>query len=1000
MPSIRHLLASNGTGSIPKQPTREVMVEWLMKQSDQSLIDPYRQQVELFSLVTPGTGAWIFEAKQFQRWKDESSPSKRLAMYGNLGSGKTMLLSLIVDSAVKQSQTRNDFACVYFYFQEGDEHPPSASGIWANLLRQLLQHQGSTGIVGELKAKFSSSLQGSIPLHSLEYFDLFRAQAVTFKTVYLIIDALDNCLDAHGEKTRQHVQDALRKMPDNIRVLFSSRGTSLAHDLGITQELYITPKASDVKTYVKSRIDADVNLRRVLEDSQHIEDVVGKVTNVTLASGMFLLARLHLDNLSEQGTLADIKSAMRQLPIDLNRAFDSAKFDIISKQADLEMAKTCLAALLLDQYGCDSGMRLLPYAASHWSSHLGHGCRSADSEAQRLICTFLGDSRKLTRAFEAIPELRSQNFGRISGLHATVFFGLQGWAKRLIKRGVDVNARDSNGETALHWAVRYGRRKLLEYLIHEQADANIADLTGDTPLHKYLTGPMMGDTRVAGALVQGGARLDVEGAKGLTPLSSAIRYGPTSIAKLFIMSQADVNEEVTKGWTSLREVFLHGHEAYDWGPLRHAVEDHIRYLMHLLLGRGVNLNSPTTEGWLPLIHAVRTGSLTTIRSLLETKPSPADINLRDPKEGKSPLRWAFFYKQGAIIRLLIEYGADVNETNNDGWKPLTEAVAINDQELVWLLLKKGARPDELDNNNDWPALLYAIKSRNKDIAWLLITNGANVNRRNDSAPSPIDLAMANDDFSIAWLLCEHGANIDSADFTGVTALRRACDRGHLEGVSFLLDKGANISSKDKAGSTPLHHAVLMGLDDIVTLLASRGSRQGRLDVQDAQDNTALMLATLRKNRFMVQSLLRHSASSDIQDSHGLTALHHAARLGFDDGLRLLMHEADNVDLADNQGYTAVHHAVSSPEAGRGTINVLAKQGAGLEVEERGGLTPLMLAVHLGRKSIARKLLEDGANVDTWSSKGWTAAGLVRKGEYPDIARLLERATQNRLSSEY
>ncbi|RYP81455.1 hypothetical protein DL769_001968 [Monosporascus sp. CRB-8-3] len=1146
MPSLSQLLI--GPQNRPQGPSRQDMIDWLMRQPDQTPLDSERHHLELLRRVAQGTGKWILDDEKFLGWKDASSPSRFLWMHGMLGSGKTMLVSLIVDSIQREIRGRNDVACVYFYFQEGEKHRVSLARIWATLLTQLLV-QDSGDLAGELKAKFNDSLQGSTRLDSSEYLDLFKVQAATVKTVYLVIDALDSCQNAPGEKTQQGVQDALKALPDGIRVLFTSRNDWVDPEVGTYQKLSITPRMQDVKTYVNQRIEDDKALRSLLERAQDQKVVTSEVTTMTLTSGMFLLARLHMDNLSKQGTLSDIKTALSQLPDSAFQVFETSaqqiaqkiklegnsfesrlakhiltwvihaktelnaeqildsfavqkskgqpyrehrpvkgslmraciglvildpeketlslvhksvqthlqKYDIIPENAELEMAKTCLSYLLVDPC-CQGGEApLLRYAAKYWWAHLSHEGQDVDSEAESLTLKFLKDSPKLARAFEAMDGTNGGVFDHMTGLHAAVHFDLPSWAERLLESGVDVDIQCADGQTALHWAVRYGRRELLELLIRKSANPNIHDHAGDTPLHKALIGPTADDTplhqaimrseaadaSVVEALVRGNARLDIPSTRGLSPLSSAIRYGPTSIAKIMVQSQDDVDAEIFEDWTSLRQVFYCGQDIVHqlengaagrgsqrastegWAQLRHAVGNHARLLTDLLLERGVDLNRPSAvDGWTPLVHATKTGDLSKLRRLLAREPDPADVHLRDP-EGKSPLWWAVWYKNADVIRLLAEHGADVNETYADGSTPLLgavrqqhsataqllvklgadanartesastlliEGVKLRDRDTVWVLLNAGARPDELDASG-WSALLYAIENRDKALVWLLIAKGASAVSPNKSSAkhvqSALELAMAHDDFSIAWLLCEHGASPTAADDKGDTPLHWAAKSGGLKAAHFLVDRGAAVDPKDAAGLTPLHYAVLYDWDDLVALLASHAARspqESLIDIPDANGNTALALATLKKRATAMQTLLQHGASCDVADSGGLTALHHAADLGFNEGLRLLLGGNGDPSAADAERFTPLHHAVNGGCADPDTVSMLAEAGANLEAQDNVGRTPLMLAAQLGSERLVHTLLDEGADAQARNNDGWSAVDYAR--EYPNIQGLL------------
>uniref|UniRef100_A0A0D2XBS5 Nephrocystin 3-like N-terminal domain-containing protein n=1 Tax=Fusarium oxysporum (strain Fo5176) TaxID=660025 RepID=A0A0D2XBS5_FUSOF len=758
-------------------------------------------------------------------------------------------------------------------------------------------HQGTTDLAQDLKYKYNNSFRGTAPIHPIEYFNLFKAQASKFKIVYLIIDALDSCTNSEGERTRQRMQEALRKLPQNVRVLFTSRSDSLIRDLGISQRLHITPHESDIRRYVADQINRDLELHRVLADAAYQDEVITRVTELTLKSGI------------NQGTLTDIKEALKQLPASSSRAFEASirrilssdntfetelakhvftwavnakvgltvdqvrdsfaiqksqgtqyqdsrpprdailsscaglivedhetktlrlvheslknhlqRHEVFYKHPDLTIAKICLTSLLLKGSG-PLHSPLLVYSATYWCSHI---CKPFDSELQKLVKRFLSDSVSLSRAFGLIPGVSGGDFDGMTGLHAAVYFNRLTWIKRLLKSGIDINSRSSNGQTALHWAAILGRHKLLTYLVQKSADTNIQDKSGDTSLHKLLMGPTTEGLRAVRSLIRGGARIDLKGSKGLTPLSSAIRYGPTSIALLLIKSQKDVNVEVTAGWTSLREVFYHAHEMIHklshnnsssddgWTPLRDAVRNHVYCLIHFLLNRGVDLNRPTSDGWLPVLHIVKGGSSVVLQRLLERQPNPADANQRDVKDGKSALHWAFYYKQHSAIRLLIEHGANVNEKDPEGWTPLIQAICEKNEDLVWLLIKKGAQVDQKDAKG-WLPLHYAIEFRSTGVVWLLILNGADVKLRHINIPNVLDLALQKAEYSFAWLLCQHGADINEVDEKGMTRLHRASYSGRVKDVEFLLTNGVEPGMKDTAGFTALHYAVLGGSEAV------------------------------------------------------------------------------------------------------------------------------------------------------------------------------------------
>lgn len=652
---------------------------------------------------------------------------------------------------------------------------------------------------------------------------------------------------------------------------------------------------------------------------------------------------------------------------------------IIPKIAGSEMAKLCLICLLR---GNDDSP-LLSYSATQWTSHLQGVDLANDKDLRELIKAFLVSGTKLTRAFKELNAPDDKASG-MTGLHAVAYLDLPIWIEPLVQCGIKIDARCADGQTALHWAVTHGRRRVVRRLLRFRADPNVRDSSRDTPLHKFLSSPACGGMEIAEILIKAGANVCISNLKGVTPLSSAIRYGPTSAAKLFILSRKDINEEIEAGWTSLREVFDHGsgrmqqlgecaNNERSLLSVKHAVKDHLYYLIDTHLEHKVTLNRPTTSGWLALSHAAKNGSVTILKKLLEHEWDPADCNIKDPELGKSPLHWAMEYGHHKAARLLIKNGAEINEKNADGWKPLIEATKAKLYDMAHFLITRGADVNATDNEGV-SALIHAVKMGDKAITWLLVVSGANVNLQAKDGTHAIDIAISRRDLSSAWLLCEHGANLKSVYGKGETLLHQVAKGAHQETATFLLDRGLSISAKDHEGLTPLYHATMSGSDSMAGALISRS--KGSLDVPDGKRKTPLIYAVSHSRLTIVQTLLANGSSCDYRDAEGTTAIHYAAAEGFAAGLSLLVKHTHDINITDDMGFTAVHHAVSSDKIG--ALLVLANSQADLDILDRRGYTPLMLAVYLDKPESTRVLLERGADLYRRNHQQMSAVDLEAK----------------------
>ena len=112
----------------------------------------------------------------------------------------------------------------------------------------------------------------------------------------------------------------------------------------------------------------------------------------------------------------------------------------------------------------------------------------------------------------------------------------------------------------------------------------------------------------------------------------------------------------------------------------------------------------------PLIQAARTGSLDTIKRLLD---SGADVNLPGPTGDDwdaTPLQHAILARQSAAVRLLLDRGADPNRVGGPSSPaPLLLAAGDTDPTFVNLLLAHGADPS-IEGENGVTPLSRAVSA--------------------------------------------------------------------------------------------------------------------------------------------------------------------------------------------------------------------------------------------------------------------------------------------------
>jgi ankyrin repeat protein len=259
-----------------------------------------------------------------------------------------------------------------------------------------------------------------------------------------------------------------------------------------------------------------------------------------------------------------------------------------------------------------------------------------------------------------------------------------------IKKGIDINAIGSNGETALMCAAYYGHISTIKVLIKAGANLDILseeDVTGVGKSALMVVASSYFATNrheVIKVLVEGGANVNLQGQDGLTTLMWATMCGYTAAIEALIEVGADLNitdnncntaimyakarkfdalvnlfKKAGASEEGLREIELI--EACEQGDIKR-----VRNLIEM----GVNINH-RIDNMTPLCAAAMKGH-DEIALLIIRKG--ADVNLwRDTSHIFNPLIDAASAGRIKIVRALVEAGADIHLQHEDGYNALEEA---------------------------------------------------------------------------------------------------------------------------------------------------------------------------------------------------------------------------------------------------------------------------------------------------------------------------------------
>jgi ankyrin repeat protein len=271
----------------------------------------------------------------------------------------------------------------------------------------------------------------------------------------------------------------------------------------------------------------------------------------------------------------------------------------------------------------------------------------------------------------------------------------------------------------------------------------------------------------------------------------------------------------------------------------------------------------------PASAQTSTGSLASLieagnrKAALERIRAGANVNEAQP-DGTRPIHWAVYRVDYELLAALIARKANLNARNEFGSTPIAMAAELADARMVKMLLDAGAEPEGA-NPDGQTALMLAIKTGETAVVDMLIKGGANVNtieEFHNQTPLMWAAAAPRNAGEMVKLLLARGADVKPrALYTdwpsqitsepraqyrpvgGLTALLYAARDGCYECVEALISAGADVNVPTPEGVTALMLALDNDHNDVARLLIDRGASP---HLWDWWGRTALYIVVDRK----------------------------------------------------------------------------------------------------------------------------------------------------------
>ena len=285
--------------------------------------------------------------------------------------------------------------------------------------------------------------------------------------------------------------------------------------------------------------------------------------------------------------------------------------------------------------------------------------------------------------------------------------------------------------------------------------------------------------------------------------------------------------------------------------------------------------------------------------------------------------------------------------------------------IVELLLNKGANVNNTSKTGITP-LHLAAEHGTKDILKLLLTSGANVDAKGQDDKTPLHTAAVRGHLKIIDHLLKSGASVNStctyASQEGYTALRLAIKHRHEKVVKLLLECGAKDAARDKDNKTILHFAVESGSSIITEHILKHCS-----DLNNESNSSIVNFAvrTYGEDRSdIIKNLLEYGFTVDPEDANNREFLLSAVARGYSALVQELLKNGADVntlyDSTSRDGCTLLHIASRSRQ--EEVAKLLISCGADVNAQDTTGKTPIFYVTENGDLKIAKLLLTNKANV--------------------------------------
>lgn len=206
-----------------------------------------------------------------------------------------------------------------------------------------------------------------------------------------------------------------------------------------------------------------------------------------------------------------------------------------------------------------------------------------------------------------------------------------------------------------------------------------------------------------------------------------------------------------------------------------------------LLKKGAYLTTWLNDSILPIYTAAEYGRDEIVKAILDQDREQVNVT---QSHGLTPLHVASFMGRLQTVKILLEYGAEINAKTQEGATALYYAAQENQKEILQLLLEKGADINSQRSYGYAPLHVSALNGL-VDICKILIENGADINIRSHNNSTPLYVATEHNKKETVEVLMENKADINLRGVNDLTVTELAASKPEYAELLPIIEKHAD-----------------------------------------------------------------------------------------------------------------------------------------------------------------------------------------------------------------